>query len=96
LTNFRATAVSGPSKKFLDLTSGIKAETAGERILITMPFAGRYEVQLFSANGQKVFEVQAMGPGANSIPLKKIPAGSYLLKCVNGSQSLISRIVASR
>jgi xylan 1,4-beta-xylosidase len=96
LTNFRATAISGPSKKFLDLISAIKAKIAGERIIITMPFAGRYEVQLFSTNGQKVLDRCETGPGNNGISLEKIPAGTYLFKCVNGSKSLTSRIVVSR
>jgi hypothetical protein len=76
--------------------AGIKAKMAGENILITMPFAGRYEVQLFSANGQKIFDAQSTGPGKSSIALEKIPSGIYLLKCVNGSQSLTSRIVVTR
>jgi xylan 1,4-beta-xylosidase len=97
LTNFRTTAVSeGPSAKFLDLISGIKAKIAGENILITMPSAGRYEVQLFSANGQKVFEAQATGPGAYRIPLDKVPAGSYMVKCSAGPQSFTSRFVIPR
>jgi xylan 1,4-beta-xylosidase len=96
LSQIPSSGVYEPQKNVLDLMAGIKAKMAGENILITMPFAGRYEVQLFSANGQKIFDAQSTGPGKSSIALEKIPSGIYLLKCVNGSQSLTSRIVVTR
>ena len=94
LTNFRATAVSGPSKKFLDLTSGIQVKMAGKDLLIDMPSAGKYTVQLYSANGRKVVERQLTG--TNVLSLADVPVGVYMLKCTGWSQELVKRVIVGR
>lgn len=94
LTNFRATAVSGPSQKFLDLTSGIKVKMAGKDLRIDLPSAGKYLVRLYSASGRKIVERKLTGTGILS--LADVPAGVYMLDCTGSSQKLVTKVMVGR
>ena len=78
------------------LIQTLRAQVQGKNVLVAMPFAGTYSVQLFTTGGRKIMEKQANGPGGSSFSLAHIPAGTYVLKCDFQANSLKSLVVVEK
>jgi hypothetical protein len=68
----------------------------GKNVLVTMPFAGTFHVQIYTTGGRKIMEKQAYGPGKSEVTLTNVPAGEYVLKCENPANSFKSLVVIEK
>jgi hypothetical protein len=73
--------------------AALRAEIRKGKIMLTIPEAGNYAVQLFSTSGRKVFESRGWGAGTVGIVLPKMMSGAFVLRCVSPKQSLTKRVV---
>jgi hypothetical protein len=70
------------------LNSTIITNVLNRKANISMPYEGEYAVQLYTTKGCKLMDVKEYGPGSATVSLENLPAGFYILHCVNRVKSL--------
>jgi hypothetical protein len=68
----------------------LHAEISGNKMLLTFPGSGQFNVHLYSTIGRTIFKTSTNGSG--SISLAKVPAGAYMLECSGSGQKLVKAV----
>jgi xylan 1,4-beta-xylosidase len=71
----------------------VKTRFTNNQVILDVGIAGKYDISLYSVNGQHVKTVHAYGPGAEAISLRNLSAGTYLLECTGQFGRIAQKIM---
>jgi xylan 1,4-beta-xylosidase len=87
-------------QKALRATQGagaaVQTRYATNRVTVDLLVPGAYSVKLYSAGGRRVSAADVQGPGLYELPLRKVPAGAYLLECVGKNGRYAQQVMVGK
>jgi xylan 1,4-beta-xylosidase len=93
LSNPKASAIRNPADATKSMAPvALRADIRNGKLMLTVPAPGLYKVGLYTTSGRKVFGSGIYCAGTAAIPLRKIPAGVYILQCSGLKYSLVKQV----
>lgn len=92
----KANGVSTAEARPASEIQAMGAVIQGKNVLVSMPFAGPYQVRLYTIDGRTIVEKLLTGPGKSLVSLENVPTGAYILKCANATNSRRSLVMIDK
>jgi xylan 1,4-beta-xylosidase len=74
----------------------IQTKVVGKNLYAILQGTGQYTIRLFSVTGRKILDKVATAPGVHTYSLNEVPAGAYIVQCVNGLTTQVQTVIVGK